>query len=1189
MKSLNKCKHIIKTSLIYSAFIAMVITWPLVTAAQLPNYQLNRIQEEEGLRTSDVINLARDKKGFMWMASQSYVQQFDGRHTLQFSFNESVNRIVIDAKDRKWVLTRGSIFLFVGNYEGFREIPLENNIDLTVVYLYETGGAIYALGGGRHFIFNESLQKFQFAESLIKDTAIRVTRYFGKADNFLFFGNGNSVFRFDQQSKKTISIFIGNINNVIPLTAKDLLVSTALFKTYYVNLEKSEKILIGTGKNKEPAFGNNLVLYSGLKQKDDRYLISSNKGLFHFNTGTQSVNRPVFYYNGRLLENQQSTTFLYSDGRGSIYMNHADGIFFMNNSADFIQYFRNYSYANEKMPSNDVRNFSEDAGGNIWMATTNGILRLNIETGELNTFDPLKRKNIIDIPSYRQLLDDNTYLWIGTSGNGVYRYHKRAGSYERPVFAATEEGKKEAEAFNILYVWEMLKMSDGKILVVGGARLFIIDPVSLLTKQVRVAVSPAVSRSAIQDLSGRIWHGTTSGLFCYDTAFNLLFRLRDSLPDKRVASFCEWKKNKMLIGSKGLFEVEVSDHKIVSFKQKKSIPAGLLIYCMKQDKQGFVWLGTNDGIYRYDPEKDESIMFDRSDHVQSQAFNSDAAFISSKGLLFMGGKNGVNYFDPSTFVRQPQSLDPRILAFAVNIGDSTQYGAGQHIPYSSRNIDFIISAPEYKKPFRLQYRYRLSNDEKLWTYTGFNNHVRISKLQPGKYSLQASASYDGNEWFDSNDLVPFTILKPWWQTWWFRLLCVAAIAFAVWRFAKYRRKKREAAELKRTIEYFNYSGSAESSAGSILWDIARNCISRLGLEDCVIYLLDEKRNVLVQKAAYGAKSPKAFEISNPIEIPVGKGITGEVAKTRKAMIVNDTSKDDRYIIDDEKRLSELTVPIIHDGKLIGVIDSENRKKNFFTAHHLKTMETISSLCASKIATAVALEAAKKAESELISLNGKMMESKFINLRLQMNPHFLFNILTTIQYLIVSNQVNKATNYLDIFAGFLRSLLNYAEENVVSLDEELRILNMYVELESLCLDETFVWDVNVEEDIDREEVLVPFMLLQPFVENAINHGLIHKIGEKRFCITIKDHDEDSLICIIEDNGVGRSASEAIKRKNLSNVLHQSKGIGIVEKRLELLQQKTSKRACFEIEDLYKNGEPSGTRVRIIIPYYSTEEI
>jgi putative methionine-R-sulfoxide reductase with GAF domain len=894
---------------------------------------------------------------------------------------------------------------------------------------------------------------------------------------------------------------------------------------------------------------------------------------------------PVIYYDGRPLENQPSISSLYKDDDGNIYMNHADGIFFLGGGADFIQYFRNYKYGNEQLPSNEVRNFAEDEAGNIWMATTNGIARLNMQTGELKTFDPLNRKNIIDYPSYRQLLNDGDYLWIGTSGNGVWLYEKRTGNFKRPAVVTTEQTPKAQTAFETAYVWKIVKLANGKLLTVGGTAAFISDPSTLITQQLALPFT-GVSRSAIQDSAGRIWHGTTLGLTCFDTAFNAMFRVRDSFPDKRVASFCEWRKNKILVGTKGLFEIEVQNNMIISFKQKKSIPSSLLIYCMKKDAKGFIWLGTDDGIYRYDPLKDESILFDRSDHVQSQAFNSDGAFFSSSGLLFMGGRNGVNYFDPIAFSPAAGTLNPQLLSFTIE--DSIHYTANYKIPYSSRNIDFIISAPEFNKPFRLQYRYRLRTTDN-WTYTRFNNRVRISKLQPGNYALQVSASYDGSTWFDGPATAGFTVLKPWWQTWWAILIWISLAAFAMYSVMSYRRKRREAAEVKRMIEYFTYSGSADSSVGPILWDITRNCISRLGFEDCVIYLLNGEKNRLVQKAAYGAKSTQAFEIANPIEIPVGKGITGHVAQTAKPLIINDTSRDARYIVDDERRFSEITVPIVHDGKVIGVIDSEHKKKNFFTKHHLKTLETISSLCASKIATAAALEAAKKAETEVLLLNGKMMESKFLNLRLQMNPHFLFNILTSIQYLIISNQVNKATSYLDVFAGFLRSLLSYAEATVVTLEDELRILEMYVELESLCLDATFVWDVTVAEDIDKEEALVPFMLLQPFVENAINHGLVHKIGEKRFHININEHDADSLVCIIEDNGIGRSASEAINRKNLSSVLHQSKGIGIVEQRLELLQQKTSKKACFEIEDLYKNGEAIGTRVSIIIPYYSNEEI
>lgn len=1165
----------------FPGVLTILLTWCIVAAAQLPNYQLNRIQEEEGLKTSEILNIAKGKQGFLWLASPGYVQQFDGRNTLKYFFDEAVNRIFIDRKNRKWVLTRTGVYLFSDSLRGFKTVSFENRTGGLTANLYEnSSGALLAISAGKHYVFDENKRQFNLTPSPITNN---VTRFFGKYQQSLFLGDGNTIFRYRQDLKQTDSVNIESINHVVPLNDDQLLVSDVRYNTFHVNIATRAIRLLESPNNN--ISGDHLIVYSGLQQQPGQYLLTSNRGLLLYEVETGNVIRPVIYYDGRPLENQSSVTSMYKDEDGNTYMNHADGIFLLGGGANFIQYFRNYRYGNEQLPSNQVRNFAEDEEGNIWMATTNGIARLNMQTGELKSFDPLNRKNIIDYPSYRQLLNDGDYLWIGTSGNGLWVYEKRTGNFKRLIVEPTDKTPQAQVSFEVAYVWKIVKLANGKLLTISGSAAFISDPSTLVTKQLPLRFT-GVSRSATQDSSGRIWHGTTLGLSCMDTAFNTLFRVRDSFPDKRVASFCEWRKNKMLVGSKGLFEIEVDGDKIISFKPKRSIPSSLLVYCMKKDANGFIWLGTDDGIYRYDPLKDESILFDRSDHVQSQAFNSDGAFLSSTGLLFMGGRNGVNYFDPIAFSPTPGTLNPQLLSFTIE--DSIHYTADYKIPYDSRNIDFIISAPEFKKPFRLEYRYRLRATDD-WTYTRFNNRVRISKLQPGDYALQVSASYDGNGWFDSPATAGFTVLKPWWQTWWARLLWIALAAFAVLAVMRYRRRRREAAEVKRMIEYFTYSGSADSSVGLILWDITHNCISRLGFDDCVIYLLNGEKNVLVQKAAYGAKSPQAFEIANPIEIPVGKGITGHVAQTAKPLIINDTSKDARYIVDDERRLSEITVPIVHDGKVIGVIDSENKKKNFFTKHHLKTLETVSSLCASKIATAAALEAARKAETEVLLLNGKMMESKFLNLRLQMNPHFLFNILTSIQYLIISNQVNKATSYLDVFAGFLRSLLSYAEATVVTLEEELRILAMYVELESLCLDATFVWDVAVAEDIDQEEVLVPFMLLQPFVENAINHGLIHKIGEKRFRIDIKEHDSDSLICIIEDNGIGRSASGAINRKNLSSVLHQSKGIGIVEQRLELLQQKTSKKACFEIEDLYKNGEAMGTRVSIIIPYYSNEEI
>lgn len=230
----------------------------------------------------------------------------------------------------------------------------------------------------------------------------------------------------------------------------------------------------------------------------------------------------------------------------------------------------------------------------------------------------------------------------------------------------------------------------------------------------------------------------------------------------------------------------------------------------------------------------------------------------------------------------------------------------------------------------------------------------------------------------------------------------------------------------------------------------------------------------------------------------------------------------------------------------------------------------------------------KSQMELMELNVKMAESRFSNLRLQMNPHFLFNSLSSIQHLIVSQQTTKAYKYLTLFSNFLRSLLNFAEKNFIPLDEELKILRMYIELESLRFDQSFTYDIKVDEGLANEEVLLPTLMVQPFAENAIWHGLLHKEGEKKLSIRFSNSTEDYLTCVIEDNGIGRARSAEIEKNKLSSATHTSKGIGIIRERLNLMKQKTGKPANVEITDkLNKDNETVGTKVTITIPYYNPE--
>ena len=166
------------------------------------------------------------------------------------------------------------------------------------------------------------------------------------------------------------------------------------------------------------------------------------------------------------------------------------------------------------------------------------------------------------------------------------------------------------------------------------------------------------------------------------------------------------------------------------------------------------------------------------------------------------------------------------------------------------------------------------------------------------------------------------------------------------------------------LHQFTMSQASLTSVDDICWNITKTAIGDLGFVDCVVYLINDEGDTLIQRAAHGDKNPSEREILDPIEIPVGGGIVGAVAKTGELQLVNDTRSDPRYILDDDFRCSELAVPILHDGRVVGVLDSEHPEANFFSEEDVKLFTTIAALASTRLDTALALERLEIQASEL---------------------------------------------------------------------------------------------------------------------------------------------------------------------------------------------------------------------------------
>ncbi len=202
-------------------------------------------------------------------------------------------------------------------------------------------------------------------------------------------------------------------------------------------------------------------------------------------------------------------------------------------------------------------------------------------------------------------------------------------------------------------------------------------------------------------------------------------------------------------------------------------------------------------------------------------------------------------------------------------------------------------------------------------------------------------------------------------------------------------------------------------------------------------------------------------------------------------------------------------------------------------------------------------------------------SKLTAIQSQMNPHFIFNSLNSIQDLILKGDVEHSYSYITTFSNLVRRTLSYSDKDFIDFEQELKLLDLYLSLEKLRFKKDFSF-ILVSNSIT--DIQVPPMLIQPFIENALVHGLLHKEGEKKLKISFDLNDH--LICIIEDNGIGRNQAKAIKERQRTD--HESFSVQAIRKRFEILSSHFQGQLGYTYEDLEENGKPIGTRVRLQIP-------
>ncbi|MDP4263319.1 MAG: histidine kinase [Bacteroidota bacterium] len=895
-----------------------------------------------------------------------------------------------------------------------------------------------------------------------------------------------------------------------------------------------------------------------LKDKDGNLWIATNKGLLRQDNNRLHIQQAVIPLSLQASFPNIAIQGMYAD-RDKLYVAARGNGGLLVFDKQRLQFIRRISFEKNKKSAENVFSIAPINDSALLIGTNGPLFRLNTETFHINEIEPDKWRKATDWTAdlYR---DRKENIWV--AADNIYKYD--AGTHQFAVIKTSGSSFDKIER----------------------------------AKRIQ------------EDAMGNIWIAG-HGLSRYNTSSNTFDRLVDSfpfirIPDKQVNSFVTDEQNNLWINSNnnGLICYNIDKRTFRQFTRDDGLPdnniAAMIVIGNK------LWMATFSGIACLDLHTFRITSFGKEDGFPDLPIPIGAKFFydTRESKLYIGCTNMIVQFDPNIIFQRGQA--PHLFIESLTTGDQKKFlFPGNDITTTRRNneITITIGSINFFTSNSQRYAYRLlKEDSTSWQQLGTQNTFSISNLAPGYHRIQVKLFSLSNRWPEQVKEIGITILPPLWKQTWFMTLSVILLMFSVYLLLKWRtgliRKKEQAKthiqalkaeeyknqfELEHISNYFSSSLAGKNNVEDVLWDVAKNLIGRMNYVDCMIYLWNGDKTKMIQKAAYGPKGDPEAITAKLFDVAPGQGVVGHVMQTKEPLLIPDTRWDRRYRVDDIKRLSELCVPIIHNDELIGIIDSEHHSENHFKERDIKILTTIATLVGNKIKQIESEQSLEIKQKEIALINQQLAEAQLSALQTQMNPHFIFNSLNSIKGMILANEQQKASRYLSKFAQMIRITLNQSKEIFTTLYENVEHLETYLTMEKLRFDDSFTFRIIVDDQIDKEEILIPTLMIQPLAENAIWHGLMHKEGEKRLVIRFSRLAE-TISCTIEDNGIGIRRSEELKQ--IHRPPHQSVGLNNLRNRIKILNEKYDTGCTLSITDLKdsvknKTGTCAALRFNIII--------
>ncbi len=852
MKNMFVKKRVLDSLRLFILIWILICLFHQVLNAQIKNIQFKHLTINDGLSNSWIHSIIQGKYGFIWIGTDDGLNRYDGYNFRiykndyrdQYSISSSnVMAMFEDSRGDLWIGTRQGLDIYDRKNEQFIKHPQlskeeilsvieDREMNLWIgttrdlyrldlkndsVYVY-TGNIITHnkanLGsGGQRAILIDSRNNIWIASSY------GLHLYDKGKDSFINYyhddGNPNSLCN-------------DNIHSILEDKSGRLWIGTLTGLDLFTNAhERPQKGIFIHHQNtihdyKSISQGSVLSLLED--NKHNLWIGIENGGLDLLDLSAYKigVNSFVHYKNDPSRGTSLSNNSIYSllqDNQGNIWVGtFGDGINLINPISDRFIHFMNEPGVNNSLNNNQVNAFYEE-NNFLWIGTAGGLDRYNKRDDTFKHFvhDPLNKKSIGSNAVWALCKDKQGNLWVGTWGGGLNRF-----DYKTETFEHYYNDPKDTNSIGSDNMFSVFEDSRGNLWIGtmgGGLNMFDRKKKTFIKYNMsNSGIYTNFVQAIIETKNGDLWFANGSSFEHFNITTKIFENFMNSANDStslssnKVISIFEDSKGNIWMGTNaGLNLFNKSTKGFKCYRIENGLPDNS-VNSIIEDARGNLWIGTNKGLSKFInavnlPAKPKFKNYIYGDGLQGNGFNRRSCYRGANDMMYFGGTNGFNVFNPDKIM--DNTYIPPIVITGFNIfnkhelignrGLKNDIGSTEDLvlSYTQSVFSFDFAALNYIASSKNQYAYKMEGFDNDWNYVGTKHTATYTNLDPGRYVFKVKGSNNDGVWNETGISLPIVITPPFWVTLWFRLLLIAAILGIILWIYKWRVQLRELATQRR--------------------------------------------------------------------------------------------------------------------------------------------------------------------------------------------------------------------------------------------------------------------------------------------------------------------------------------------------------------------------------------------------------